>query len=91
LRGEKFPTAKFSLGRYGVPINIAAMAFLIVAYIFLFFPAAPHPDAASMNWAILVYGAVLVFAWAYYMVKGRHEYDGPVNYVRWQGEVIQST
>ena len=39
---------------------------------------------AKMNWGILIYGVSLLFAAGYYFVKGRHEYDGPVNYVRWQ-------
>lgn len=54
IRGEKFPASKFSLGKWGALVNIIAICFLIVAYIFLFFPAAPRPDPAAMNWAILV-------------------------------------
>ena len=84
ISGEKFPVSKFSLGRLGMPINVLAIAFLLVAYVFLFFPSAPDPSPATMNWAILVYGVVLVFAGLYYLVRGRHEYDGPVHYVRWQ-------
>ncbi len=37
-----------------------------------------------MNWGILIYGVAVLFATGYYLVKGRHEYEGPVNYVRWQ-------
>ena len=37
-----------------------------------------------MNWAILIYGVVILFAWGYYLVRGRYEYKGPVHYVRWQ-------
>ena len=54
IRGEKFPASKFSLGKWGALVNIIAICFLIVAYIFLFFPAAPRPEPAAMNWAILV-------------------------------------
>ncbi|KAF2172080.1 hypothetical protein M409DRAFT_62895 [Zasmidium cellare ATCC 36951] len=82
IRGEPFPKSKFSLGKFGYVANILAICFLIVAYIFLFFPAVPNPDAPSMNWACLVYGVVVVFAGVYYLVKGRYEYDGPVEYVR---------
>jgi amino acid transporter len=81
LRKEKFPASKFSLGRWGLPVNIIAVCFLLVAYLFLFFPGAPNPDAANMNWAILVYGVVICFAFGYYYFRGRHEYDGPVEYV----------
>jgi hypothetical protein len=37
-----------------------------------------------MNWGILIYGVAVLFATGYYFVKGRHEYEGPVHYVRWQ-------
>lgn len=84
LRGEAFPASRFSLGKLGAPINIAAICFLAFAFVFLFFPAVPSPDAASMNWASLIYGAVILFAGFWYLVRGRHQYDGPVSYVRWQ-------
>lgn len=54
LKGEKFPPSSFSLGKWGIPVNIIAICFLIVAYLFLFFPAVPSPDPATMNWAVLV-------------------------------------
>lgn len=56
LRGEVFPATKFSLGKAGLPINAAAVCFLMVAYFFLFFPAVPNPAPADMNWAILIVG-----------------------------------
>lgn len=82
IRGDAFPASKFNLGKFGFVANILAICFLLVAYVFLFFPAVPDPDAPSMNWACLVYGVVVIFAFGYYLVKGRHEYDGPVEYVR---------
>ncbi|CAK3885212.1 amino-acid permease [Lecanosticta acicola] len=82
FRGEPFPPSQFNLGKFGAVANVLAICFLLVAYLFLFFPAVPNPDPASMNWAILVYGVVTLFASTYYMLKGRHEYDGPVEYVR---------
>ena len=35
-----------------------------------------------MNWACLMFAAVLLFAFGWYVVKGRHEFDGPVKYIR---------
>ena len=60
------------------------MAFLALAFVFLFFPSVPNPTAAEMNWGILIYGVAVLFAIGYYVVRGRHEYEGPVHYVRWQ-------
>ncbi|KAK0823033.1 hypothetical protein LTR73_008825 [Friedmanniomyces endolithicus] len=66
------------------------MCFLVVAFVFLFFPAAPHPDAAGMNWGILIYGFVVIFALSYYYIRGRHQYDGPVSYVRHELDYVEA-
>ena len=74
--------AKFTLGRWGLLINIISMAFLVFFFILAFFPSSPHPDAASMNWNILIYGAVILLSTVYYLFWGKKHYDGPVEYVR---------
>jgi len=35
-----------------------------------------------MNWACAIFGGVIGFAFVWYVVRGRHEYDGPVMYMR---------
>lgn len=82
LRGEPFPPSRWTLGRAGTPINIIALCFLSVAWVFMFFPAAPNPDAAGFNWSILIYVAVIAFFIVFYLVRGRHQYAGPVVLVR---------
>lgn len=74
--------SEFSLGRWGLPVNITSMVFLVVFFILAFFPTAPHPDASTMNWNILIYGAVILLSTVYYHVWGKKVYDGPVEYVR---------
>ena len=81
-RGDTFPASKFSLGSFGAPINITAIVFLCFVFVFLYFPSAPNPTPANMNWGIVIYAACILFAFAWYVVKGRHEYEGPVTYVR---------
>lgn len=39
-------------------------------------------DAANMNWASTMFGAIVVVALVYYAVKGRHRYTGPVVQVK---------
>jgi choline transport protein len=76
LRREPFPASRFKISRaIGIFVNTIAMCFLSVAFLFLFFPAAPAPDAASMNWSILIYGVVILFSGLYYYVKGQYQYD----------------
>lgn len=43
-----------------------------------------HSFLGDMNWSIVIYGTALLFAIGYYIVKARHEYEGPVNNVKWQ-------
>ncbi|OCL02253.1 hypothetical protein AOQ84DRAFT_401335 [Glonium stellatum] len=74
--------SRFSLGRPGIFINCAALAFLSVADVFLFFSAAPNPTPAVMNWSRLIYAAVVTISLLYYAFKGRHTYEGPIEYVR---------
>lgn len=82
LRGEALLPSRFKLGRAGIVINALALCFLSLAFIFLFFPAAPHPTPQSMNWSCLMYGFILTFSLIYYYVWGRHNYVGPVEYVK---------
>lgn len=73
---------KFRLGRWGLLINVASLVFLVTFFILAFFPSYKDPDSTSMNWNILIYGAVVLLSTLYYFIKGRHTYDGPVEYVR---------
>jgi choline transport protein len=75
--------APFTLSKpIGLVLNAVSLAFLMIAFVFSFFPGTNNPNAEQMNWAILIYGAVMVFALMHYFISARHVYDGPVEYVR---------
>jgi choline transport protein len=78
LKGEPLPPRRWSLGRYGLGINIAALAFLTPIWFFYFWPIALPITAKTMNWAVLMYVSMVLLSIAYYLVKGRHVYTGPV-------------
>lgn len=82
IRGEQLLPSKLNLGRAGLPINIASIVFLVFVFIFSFFPMGPKPTAAGMNWSCLMFGVTVLYSLGYYVVKGRHVYVGPVEYVR---------
>ena len=82
LRGEMLPASRFSLGTAGNAINIIALCFLVVFWIFQFFPAAPNPVLNEMNWSCVIWTSVLVFFMTYYAFWGRHTYLGPVTRVK---------
>ena len=83
LTNRELLPAKFTLSRpVGLALNAYSLAFLTIVFVFTFFPGSPNPTPAMMNWAILIYGSVMLFAGIYYFVSARKVYDGPVEYVR---------
>jgi choline transport protein len=81
-RRQKLPAARWSLGKLGGPINVLSVLYLIIVFIFSFFPETAIVDAASMNWNILIYGFTIAFAIVWFFARGKHQYAGPVEYVR---------
>jgi choline transport protein len=76
---QTFPPAAFRLGRIpGLIINISALCFCAVIFVFSFFPPMPNPAPALMNWASAVYGGVVLSATIYFVVRARKVYVGPV-------------
>jgi len=82
LRKQPLLDRVFDLGRWGIPINLASIAFLLLALVMSFFPGTSDPTPVTMNWSCLAYGAVLIIGGIYYLFWARHHYVGPVEYVR---------
>jgi len=82
LRHQPLLPRQFDLGRFGIPVNIASIAFLLLALVMSFFPGMAHPTTVTMNWSCLVYGGTLIIGVVYYLFVARHNYVGPVEYVR---------
>ena len=78
IRKEPLPHARWSLGRAGLPCNIIAVLFLLLVFVFAFFPLATPVKMETMNWSVLLYGAVVLFSLVYFYIYGRHAYEGPV-------------
>ncbi|KAF2686929.1 amino acid permease-like protein [Lentithecium fluviatile CBS 122367] len=82
LRGEPLLARRFSLGRWGGFVNDLALVFLIVAFVFSFFPMTPNPAPVDMNWAILMFGVLGIVATITYFVSAKHSYVAPVSLVK---------
>jgi choline transport protein len=83
LTGRPLLPSKFVLSKpVALALNAYSLAFLSIIFVFTFFPGSPNPTPAMMNWAVLIFGAVMGFAGIYYWVWARKVYDGPVEYVR---------
>ncbi len=82
IRGPALPSSRWSLGRFGLAINIGAVAFLAVVWVFVFFPVSTPVTAESMNWNVVMFCGTMIFAIAYYFARGHKEYRSPVALVR---------
>ena len=82
LRGQPLPPRRWSLGRSGLPINIAALCYLVPIYVFSFFPIATPVEAGTMNWAIVIYVGIMGGATLYYFAYGHKVYLPPVALVK---------
>jgi choline transport protein len=81
IRGEPLPPSRWSMGKFAIPMNVLALLYITFALIMSFFPITKVVTPASMNWSVLVWGVVLIFALIVYFINGKHIYKGPVVYV----------
>lgn len=81
LRGEPLPPSRFSLGKFAIPLNFISLLYITFALIMSFFPTAKAVTAQSMNWSVLVWGAIIGMSTVIYYLHGRKVYKGPVVYV----------
>ena len=81
IRGQDLPPSRWSMGRFAIPLNVVALGYIAFAFVMSFFPLANNTTAGTMNWSVLVWGAVVILATASYYAHGRTMYKGPVVYV----------
>ncbi|KAH8892815.1 putative GABA permease [Thozetella sp. PMI_491] len=65
-------------GVWGVANNVFTCIFLVFALFFSFWPTVIDVTPQNMNWAVLVFGAVLLFSITYYFIWARKVYSGPL-------------
>lgn len=86
LRGEPLLPRRWSLGKWGGPINDITLAFLAVIFVFSFWPTNPsagNPDWANdFNYAIVIFSAACLLALAYYLLEGGRKYIAPVSLIK---------
>ncbi|KIW50408.1 hypothetical protein PV05_11997 [Exophiala xenobiotica] len=82
LNGPPLPSRRWSLGKYGLPINIAALMFLTPLWFFAWWPLSTPVTAEFMNWSSTMFAGTIIFAMGWYFLKARHIYTGPVVLVK---------
>ncbi|GAB7357407.1 hypothetical protein MBLNU459_g8341t2 [Dothideomycetes sp. NU459] len=84
---EMLPKCRWSLGRWGVPVNVAGFLYSTHAFFWCFWPNTTAKDAADFNWAVLMFCAVAIASVIDWVLRARKVYKGPVVLVEgWKGE-----
>lgn len=68
------PGGQFHLGRFGSPANWVSIIYCCITTVFFFFPSSPKPSGSDMNYAIAVFGVMLVIALSFWVFQGRRTY-----------------
>ncbi|KAL3420001.1 amino acid transporter [Phlyctema vagabunda] len=76
------PKSQFSLGRMGVPINIAALLYSSFAFFWCFWPSSTPITLGNYNWGSLMFVIVTVVALADYIFRAKKVFRGPVAMTR---------
>ncbi|MCJ1308759.1 hypothetical protein MMC25_002413 [Agyrium rufum] len=77
--GDRFRPGPWNLGRWSMPIGIAACSFVLVMVPILCLPSVRGVDldSSTMNWTALVYGAPMTYALLTWVFSARHWFKGP--------------
>ncbi|KAF4471097.1 HNM1-Choline permease [Fusarium albosuccineum] len=72
---NKLPSGgEFGLGRFGPTLNVVSIIYAAITTVFFFFPGTPKPTPGDMNYAIAVFGIMLIIALGFWVVKGRKSF-----------------
>ncbi|KAL1967561.1 hypothetical protein VTN77DRAFT_3076 [Rasamsonia byssochlamydoides] len=73
----RFIEGPFTLGRWGIPINIISITWVIFISVVLFFPPTRPVTPANMNYAVCVAAFIAVFSLSWWWLSARRKYTGP--------------
>lgn len=82
MRSEPLPPARWSLGRFGMGVNIAALIYSCWAFFWSFWPNQYHVVPTNMNFAVVLFVGLLGLSLILYFTHARKVYEGPVAKVK---------
>ncbi|KAL2057521.1 hypothetical protein ABVK25_001905 [Lepraria finkii] len=65
-------------GILGIANNAYACVYILFVLFWSFWPPSTPPTPSTMNYSVLMTGAVILFSIVYYHVWGKHQYMGPL-------------
>ncbi len=75
---QLLPQARWSLGRFGVPVNVIGLVYASFAFFWSFWPNATPVTLQNFNWAVAMFVGIFFLCIIFYFVRGRKVYVGPV-------------
>lgn len=82
VRGLHPRYGPFKLGRWGIPINVFALTYLIYLIIWMPFPSMRPVTASNMNYAGPIMLGVIIFALGDWFLSGHKRFVVPVSRYR---------
>jgi len=79
---ELVPTARWSLGKWGIPVNIIGLLYSAFSFFWAFWPNETPVTLENFNWSVVLFVGVFVMSLVMYFIQGRRVYKGPVIEVR---------
>lgn len=81
IQGPELPHARWSLGRWGLPINLLAVVYSAFIVLMSCFPYDMAPALEDANWAPLIWVAVILLSVVAYVFHGRKHFTPPVMFI----------
>ncbi|KAJ5676342.1 hypothetical protein N7536_012514 [Penicillium majusculum] len=75
---ETLPPRRWSLGTFGLAINIIGLLYVLFALFWSFWPPSPFPSERDFNWSVVIFVGVFIVSLLMYAFQGRRHYVGPV-------------
>ncbi|KAG2199308.1 hypothetical protein INT47_012942 [Mucor saturninus] len=72
------PKGPFSLGKFGIPLNIISIIWACFFGVILCIPSVSPVAPETMNWASLMIGAVMIFSVFFWFISGRRKFAGHI-------------
>jgi amino acid transporter len=78
IRGPPLAFGPFTLGRWGIPINLFSLAYLLFVIIWMPFPVLQPVTGDTMNYAGPVFLLIVIGALTDWFISGRKRFQMPI-------------